>query len=119
MRKFYFERLGVWQDSRNLVTAIYKVTNEFPTEEKYGMISQLKRASTSISANIAEGMSRSTDKEKAHFINIAFGSAIEVISFLVLACDLKYIDDKAYTMLREEAEKVTNKLNGLHKTLKG
>jgi len=118
MRKFYFERLEVWQDSRDLVAEVYKMTNEFPTEEKYGMISQLKRASTSISANIAEGMSRSTDKEKAHFINIAFGSAIEVINFLVLACDLKYIDDQAYTMLREKTEKVTNKLNGLHRTLK-
>lgn len=85
MKEFYFERLKVWEESREMVEIIYKVTSQFPKEEKYALTSQIRRATTSISANIAEGMTQQSDKSKARFINIAFGSAIEVINFLILA----------------------------------
>jgi len=65
MRKFYFEKLDVWQNSREFVKQIYEVTKFFPEEEKYGLTSQIRRASLSISANISEGTSRNTEKDKA------------------------------------------------------
>ena len=82
MKTFYFEKLDVWQDARAFVKNIYDITSDFPAEEKFGLVSQLRRASISIPANIAEGMSRGTEKDKARFINQAFSSAIEVINML-------------------------------------
>ncbi|WP_196939953.1 four helix bundle protein [Sphingobacterium pedocola] len=67
MRIFYFEKLEVWQESRALVKELYLETKSFPVEEKFGLISQIRRAALSISANIAEGMSRGTEKDKARY----------------------------------------------------
>lgn len=115
MKTFYFEKLDVWQDARVFVKNIYDITSDFPTEEKYGLVSQLRRASISIPANIAEGMSRGTEKDKARFINQAFSSAIEVINLLILANDLQFLIDEKYVALRSELEKITNMLNSLYK----
>jgi len=112
--QFYFEKLEVWQNSRSFVKDIYTITSSFPSEEKFGLISQIRRASLSISAHIAERMTRKTEKDKARFISISFGSAIEVVNFLILANDLSIISDKNYTDLREKLEKITNQLNSLH-----
>ena len=114
MKTFYFEKLDVWQNARVFVKNIYELTAEFPTEEKYGVISQLRRASLSITANIAEGMSRNTEKDKARFINMAFSSAIEVINFLILTQDLGFLSEEKYFKLREQIEEITNKLNSLY-----
>jgi four helix bundle protein len=114
MKTFYFEKLDVWQKARVFVKNIYELTAEFPAEEKYGVISQLRRASLSITANIAEGMSRSTEKDKARFINMAFSSAIEVINFLILTQDLGFLTEEKYIKLREQIEEITNKLNSLY-----
>ena len=114
MKTFYFEKLDVWQKARVFVKNIYELTAEFPTEEKYGVISQLRRASLSITANIAEGMSISTEKDKARFINLAFSSAIEVINFLILTQDLGFLTEEKYIKLREQIEEITNKLNSLY-----
>lgn len=84
MYQFYFEKLEVWQNSRKLVKEIYLLTSSFPDNEKFGITNQMRRASTSISANIAEGFSRQSNKEKSRFLNIAFGSTIEIINFLIL-----------------------------------
>ena len=91
--QFYFEKLEVWQNSREFVKEIYSVTKSFPDDEKFGLTSQIRRASLSVSANIAEGMSRKTEKDKARFISISFGSAIEVVNFLILANDLSLINE--------------------------
>jgi four helix bundle protein len=115
--QFYFEKLEVWQNSRSFVKDIYTITTNFPDNEKFGLISQIRRASLSIFANIAEGMSRKTDKDKARFISISFGSAIEVVNFHILANDLNMINEKDYTQLREKLEKITNQLNSLHNKL--
>ncbi len=72
----------------------------------------------SIGANTAEGMSRSTDKDKARFLNMAYGSSMEVLSFLSIATDLEFITKKEYLELREELENITMLLNGLSKKLK-
>ncbi len=118
MREFYFERLEVWQEARSFVKDIYEVTYGFPQDERYGMVMQIRRAALSIAANIAEGMSRNTEKDKARFINQAFGSAIEVINFIIIANDFTWIDDKKYAELREKNEKITNQLNSLYNKLK-
>ncbi|MBL1410354.1 four helix bundle protein [Sphingobacterium faecale] len=114
MRQFYFEKLEVWQEARALVREVYKLTQIFPVEERFGLTSQLRRAASSIAANIAEGMARSTEKDKARFINQAFGSAIEVINFLILASDLEFLSDQEYIQTRERVEKITNQLNSLY-----
>ena len=115
--EFYFEKMDVWQNARTFVKEIYVLTADFPQDEKYGIVSQLRRAFLSISANIAEGMSRRTEKEKARFISISFGSAMEVINFLILANDLNLIEEADYNVLRGKLEKITNQLNSLHNKL--
>lgn len=114
MKQFYFEKLEVWQESRYFVKEIYITTRSFPDEEKFGIISQIRRASLSICANIAEGMSRQTEKDKARFINQAFSSAIEVINFLILSNDLEFLNEEKYLELRTKLEKITNQLNSLY-----
>ena len=73
-----FEKLEVWQLSKALAVDIYKQTQSFPAEERYGLVSQARRAALSISANIAEGTSRSSAKDQAHFTTIAFSSLMEL-----------------------------------------
>ena len=96
---------------------IYSLTRQFPGEEKFGMISQLRRASSSISANIAEGVARTSKKDRARFIQIAYGSAIEVLNFLILSNKLNYIKEEQLLRFRQEIAKLTNKLNTFHKSL--
>ena len=79
--KFPFERYEIWSLSINFSINMYRLTTNFPNEEKYGMICQIRRASNSVGANIAEGVSRFSEKEKARFIEISFGSLMEVAHF--------------------------------------
>ena len=72
MHTYSFEKLEVWKEAIQLSKEVYKVTSSFPIEERFGLISQIRRAAISISANLAEGRSRITSKEKAHFLTIAF-----------------------------------------------
>ena len=85
----YHRDLQVWQRSMELVERIYALSNGFPREEKYGLTSQLRRAAVSIPTNIAEGNGRSTRRDYAHFLSIAFGSAREVDTLLDLAARLR------------------------------
>lgn len=110
MHQFYFEKLDVWQNARVLVKDMYRVTASFPSEEVFGITSQIRRATMSISANIAEGISRTTNKEKSRFLNMSFSSAMEVVNFLILSLDLEYLNNEQYTELREQLEKITNQL---------
>lgn len=109
--------MEVWNNARVLVKEIYTTTSSFPDNEKFGITNQIRRASTSITANIAEGMSRQTDKEKSRFINISFSSCIEVINFLIISNDLGFLDNTDYEQLRTKTESISNQLNALHKTL--
>ena len=112
---YTFEKLEVWQLSRSFVKDIYEVTKLFPKDEQYGLTSQIRRAAVSISSNIAEGSSRLTTKDRAHFTMIAFSSAIEVVNQIIIACDLEYITLDILTDLKEKLAKLTNKLNAYHK----
>lgn len=92
---FPFEKLRVWQVSRVWLRSIYELTKKFPESEKYGMISQLNRAAVSIPSNLAEGSSRISKKDQAHFTHIAYSSLMECMNLLILACDqnLLSVDD--------------------------
>ena len=118
MHEFYFERLDVWQNARALAKDIYLLTTSFPSDEKFGLVSQIRRATLSISANIAEGMSRNTNKDKSRFINQSFSSSIEVLNFLIITKDLELISEEDYTKIREKIEQITNQLNALNNRLK-
>lgn len=88
------EELQVWRKAIDLAKEIYKITEEFPKKEQFGIISQMQRCSTSISANIAEGAGRNSKKEFINFLSIANGSSYELHSFIVLAFELNFIDEK-------------------------
>jgi four helix bundle protein len=89
-----FEQLHVWQYSQEVAVAVYKLVKAFPVEEKYGLSDQLRRSSSSISANIAEGFGRYSAKDKSHFYTIANGSLLETKSHLYLAHKLRYLTDE-------------------------
>lgn len=113
MYTYSFEKLDVWVEAKKLSKDIYIITSKFSPEEKFGLTSQLRRASVSICSNIAEGSARKTNKDKAHFTIMAFSSAVEVLNQIIISYELDFIDLKEYTALREQIESITNKLNAL------
>ena len=94
---------------------IYRVTTKFPSNEVYGITSQIKRSSSSIATNIAEGTSRNTKKDKAHFMTISYSSAMETLNHLIISKDLNYLNDDDYIICREKLEKICNQINNLKK----
>lgn len=117
MRSYGFEKLQVWQDSKELSVLIYKVTAKFPTEEKFGLTSQMRRAIVSVSSNIAEGSSRNTKKDQAYFYGVAYSSLVEVLSQTLIASELNFLEKNNVDEIRIEVEKVSNKLNALRKSV--
>ena len=115
MHTYSFEKLQVWQEAIELATEIYKLTDEFPDEEKYTLVSQMRRCSVSISSNIAEGTVRDTPKDKSKYMTIAYGSTLELLSQIVISKKLKYINDEKYSRIRKRVESITNKINSLKK----
>lgn len=115
MRLYSFEKLQVWKEAIELVKSVYKITNTFPSEEKFGLISQLRRCTVSIASNLAEGTSRNTNKDKAHFTTISFSSSMELLNQLIISKELNFINENDYMLLRSKIEKITNMLNALRK----
>ncbi len=91
-----FKELKVWQKAHQLALKVYKTTQHFPVDERYGLISQIRRAVVSIPTNIAEGCGRQGNRELAHFLSMAAGSSSEVDYQLLLARDLTYLSDVDY-----------------------
>jgi four helix bundle protein len=118
MKKFSFEKLEVWKKAKDLTLNIYKITRQFPDEEKFGLVSQLRRAAVSISSNIAEGSSRRSSKDQSRFYVIAFSSAIEVLNQMIISNELEYLTDDIYGELRAELETFTAMLNRLNESTK-
>ncbi|MBL4715453.1 MAG: four helix bundle protein [Bacteroidia bacterium] len=116
--KYSFENLEVWQKSRKLVKAIYKTTEKFPKEEKFGLTSQIRRASVSVSSNIAEGSTRWSKKDKARFYEIAFGSLIEILNQLILSNDLGFLTTNKLKELRNDIESIGRMLTALYQSTK-
>ncbi len=102
-----FKDLIVWQKSHQLTLEIYKVTLKFPTDEKYGLTSQMRRAAYSVPSNIVEGHSRKTKKEFLQFLNIAKASLEELKYFIILSSDLNYISKQEQKQLEELTEEVS------------
>ena len=117
MKQFRFQKLDVWQQSRLLNKNIYGLTRTFPSNETYALTSQIRRASISISSNIAEGAGRNSDADFAHFLEIAYGSLMEVISQLFLALDEGYITQSKMDAIASEADILASQLVALSKTL--
>ncbi len=113
MYKYSFEKLEVWQDSRKIISELYIITKSFPEEEKFGLVSQIRRAAISIASNLAEGTSRKSLKDQAHFSNLAYSSLIEVLSHLYISNDLGFIKEESLNDLKEKLQELSNKINSL------
>ena len=117
MRHLYpFEKLRVWNDARELVKQVYARTRSFPRAEAFGLTSQINRAAVSVVANLAEGSSRTSRKDQAHFSQIAYGSLMELACLLVISVDLGYVSALDEAKLRTVIEAVSRQLNALRVT---
>jgi four helix bundle protein len=113
-----FRNLKVWQKAHALTLEVYRNTRSFPVDERFGLTTQLRRASASVPANLAEGCARGGDVDFARFVNIAAGSASESDYHLLLARDLGYFDDTAYKPLLDQVSEVKRMLNSFERTLR-
>lgn len=113
-----FKELQVWKLSRRFCKSIYEETTNFPDNERFGLISQLRRASISIPSNIAEGASRRSNKDFYRFLEIAIGSAYELETQLLIATDLNFIQKETSEKLLHELESITKMLSKLMMSLK-
>ena len=102
----------------DFVVEVYRATETFPKEEKFGLTSQIRRAAVSVPANIAEGAARQSDKEFIHFLSNAQGSASELDTELIIACRLGYISDGRLIELRAMLDKIGRLITGLSQHLK-
>lgn len=107
-----FTDLYAWQEGHKLVLMIYKTTENFPNKETFGLTNQMRRASVSVTSNIAEGFSRNTSKDKVQFYSMAHGSLTELQNQLIIARDIKYIN-------KEEFSKIANQTVTAHKLITG
>ncbi len=110
---FNFRDLLVWQRGHKLVLGIYNLTTKFPVSEQFGLTNQLRRASVSITSNIAEGFSRKSIKEKLQFYYMAHGSLSEVENQVQIAKDVGYVDEKEYENIANLCLEVGKLLNSL------
>ena len=108
-----FQKLKVWEKAHHLTLTVYRATVKFPREELYGLTSQIRRASASIPANIAEGCGKGGKAELARYLQVAMGSASEVEYHLLLARDLGYFDGSQYTELQAMVTEVKRMLASL------
>ena len=113
-----YRNLLVWQKAHGLTLSVYRVTNDFPQEERFGMTSQLRRSAVSIQANVAEGAGRRTARDFAHFIDIALGSTNEVECLIILARDLEYINDASVLGVKTQVTEVRRMLTVLSQTIR-
>ena len=113
-----FEDLIVWQEAQQLAVLVYKTTQLFPQDERFGITCQIRRAVASVSANIAEGFGRQTQKDKVHFIVIAYGSLLETKNFLYLAQKLGYITDDDLQRLLKQSVSCQKLINAYKRALK-
>ena len=117
MKQFRFERLDVWQAARALNRAVYQASKRFPASEQYALTSQLRRASISVSSNIAEGAGRNSDRDFAHFLEQAYGSLMEVASQLFLAMDEAYLAEAEAATLLAKVDALAGQLVTLNRAL--
>ena len=105
--------LIVYQKSKELVIFVYKMLDLFPDAEKFALCSQMRRAVVSVPSNRAEGMGRLSDKDQAHFLNMSYGSLMEVYAQADIAHDLKYIDDEMFNQLEEQVDSISKMIQSM------
>jgi len=110
--------LEVWKEAVQLVTQIYEVTKDFPKEELYGLISQIRRSAVSIPSNIAEGAARNSEKEFIQFLYISLGSLSELETELIISKNLGYLKDEKEITLMKQIDSIRKMLSGLIHSIK-
>ena len=111
---FQFEKLNAWQEARKLVVDVYRLLEKFPKTENYALCDQLRRAAISVPSNIAEGTGRMAIKEQTHFLEIAFGSLMEIYCQLQIAVDLNYITSEDLQSIKRRIFTASKLISGLH-----
>lgn len=114
-----YRQLSVWKRAHSLALGVYRTTQSFPGSECYGLTAQVRRAATSIVANIAEGCGRQTNRDQVRFLAIARGSVCEVECELLLCRDIGYLDSDSWAVLDEDCREIGRMLNGLIRSFKG
>ena len=117
MKVYSFEKLEAWIFSKELTKQVYLLTKKFPNDELYGLTSQIRRASISICSNLAEGSGRTSKIDFARFIQIAYGSMMELLNQLIIAEELEYIQKDELVKIREQIDQISIRLSGLRKSL--
>ena len=113
MNEYSYQTLNVYKDAKALVVEVYKLLKQYPAEERYALCDQIRRAAISITSNIVEGMSRYSDKEKVHFLEIAYASMMEVESQLDISVDLEYISKEQFAVMADRINLVGKQLSAL------
>src|SRR6187431_830301 len=103
---YSFETLDVWKEARKFAVKVYKLTKQLPSEEKFGLTSQMRRSCISISTNLAEGSSRESLKEQARFTEISFGSLLELLNHFILCFDLDFISEDELINVRIDIDQI-------------
>ena len=107
------KNLVVYQKAKELVILTYQMLESFPDTERFALCGQMRRAVVSIPSNIAEGMGRLSDKDQSHFLNIAYGSLMELYAQADIAHDLKYIDDEMFNQLEEQVDSISKMIQSM------
>lgn len=113
-----YQELDVWKQAVDVTVTIYRVTTKFPSDEKFGLVSQMRRAASSIPANIAEGWGRGSTKEYIQFLLIARGSLMELETHLIIASRLGYLNSPQHDQLSNDLQRVGKMLNRLIQSLR-
>ena len=114
---FGFEQLDVWQKAIDYADDVYRVTRAFPADERFGLTNQLRRASVSVSSNIAEGSGRGSNADFSRFLEIAYGSLMETVSQSTVAKRQEFCNEDDFGKLYSEAERIARMLSGLRNSL--
>ncbi len=113
-----FKELKIWNKSIDITVDMYKETSSFPSEEKFNLISQMRRSAVSIPSNIAEGAGRNSDKEFNQFLGIAKGSSFELQTQMIISNRLKFISDDKFEVMNNSIEEVQKMITGFQSKLK-
>ena len=113
-----FKKLDIWIKSVGLVTDIYKLTNTFPSQERFGLVSQMQRAAVSVPTNISERSAKSSDKDFARFLEISFGSLLELETELLISFNLEYVSIEKYNVFQNQIVELQKMITGFKNKLK-
>lgn len=116
---FRFEKLDVWQKAVAFADTVYSVTSGFPADERFGLTNQMRRASVSVSSNVAEGSGRSSNADFARFVEIAYASVMEVVSQSHIARRQNFLADEQFKPITQQADELARMLSGLRSSLRG